>query len=85
MKPSYNKYQDNTGKIKLKVLWTRNPIDVMMFWSESISERKLYNDQRSAVCKKYTSLKLQALRQCSEVLSTSERNLHSARSFDICK
>ena len=27
----YTKYQDNTGKIKLKVLWAQNPIYGTMF------------------------------------------------------
>ena len=29
MKPNYNKYQDNTGKIKLKVHLPRTRIDVL--------------------------------------------------------
>ena len=45
----------------------------------------LYNDRSFNVCKTQTNLKLQALRQCSEVLSNSETNLHSTQSSDMCK
>ena len=50
-----------------------------------ISERNLYNDLGLRACKNYTRLKLQGLRQYSEVLSISEWNFHSTQSSDICK
>ena len=48
-----------------------------------ISERKLYKNRISDTCKKHTSLKPHVIRQYSEMLSISERNLHSPR-VPIC-